>query len=124
MPDCATKENKMTEDSADMTLNRRLHLLTLGLLLILTGGMWLIPDSISSWGTWLVGVGLILVGVNFIRYLNHTTIGKFTSMLGVMLLCLGVAYLIGARPPLIPVIIVTLGASVIVSAFASGRSRK
>lgn len=105
-----------------MTLNRRLHLLTWGSLLILTGGMWLIPDNIASWGTWLVGVGIILVGVNFIRYLNQITIGKFTSMLGAMLLCLGIAYLMGAHPPLIPVIIVTLGASAIFSALASDRS--
>ena len=88
---------------------------------MLTGAMWLIPSSIASWGTWLVGIGLILVGINVARLLNHIRVGRFTTILGLMLLSLGIAYLMGAQPPLIPVVIVPIGASIIFSALISSR---
>lgn len=39
-----------------------------GLLLMLTGVVWLVPAGMVPPGTWLFGVAAILLGVNLVRY--------------------------------------------------------
>jgi hypothetical protein len=69
-------------------LDRRLEGIGWALFLIMIGGIGLVP-SVPP-GTWLVGTGLIMLGLNLARYLSGLRMSNFTVVLGVLALLLGV----------------------------------
>ena len=56
----------------------RLHDTGWGLLLMLTGLVWLVPPGAIPAGTWLFGVAAILLGINAIRYVAHVGVSAFS----------------------------------------------
>ena len=66
------------------TLNKRLETISWGLFLVMFGGLKLVPASIVPEGAWLLGAGLIMLGLNLARYLNAIPISGFTTVLGVI----------------------------------------
>ena len=90
-------------------LNKRLESISWGLFLVMIGGIWLVPDAWVPDGTWLVGVGLIMLGLNVARYLNHIAISGFTAFLGAVALMIGLGDLAGIDLPLFPIILIILG---------------
>jgi hypothetical protein len=71
--------------------DRRLHDIGWGLLLMLTGGIWLMPPDTVPPGTWLFGVAIILLGVNAVRYAKHIGVSGFSFVLGVAALIAAVS---------------------------------
>ena len=63
-------------------LDRRLHDVGWGLLLMLTGMIWLVPAERVPEGAWLLGVAAILIGVNVVRDVKHITVSGFSLVLG------------------------------------------
>ncbi len=51
-------------------LNQKLNAVAWALFLIMLGGLWMTPAGTVPESTWLIGVGLILLGLNAIRYLS------------------------------------------------------
>lgn len=100
----------MTDQKAPKgELNKRLESISWGLFLIMIGGIWLVPDAWVPDGTWLVGVGLIMLGLNVARYLNGIAISGFTAFLGAVALMIGLGDLAGVDLPLFPIILIILG---------------
>ena len=52
-----------------------------GLFLVMLGGIWLFPDSIVPEGTFMFGVGVILVGLNLMKYSKGYKVNGFTVYL-------------------------------------------
>ena len=102
-------------------LDRQLEGAGWALLLIMIGGLWLIPNVPE--GVWLIGAGLIMVGVNIVRYLYGIRMRTFSSMLGALALVLGIADLFGLGLPVLPALLVLIGASILFSVFAPNVSR-
>jgi hypothetical protein len=50
------------------TLNTRLEAIGWGLFLVIIGTLWLFPENITPKGIWLIAAGLIMLGVNLVRY--------------------------------------------------------
>lgn len=99
---------------ADAALwDRRLHDIGWGLLLMLTGGVWLMPPESVPPGTWLFGVAMILFGVNAVRYIKHITISTFSVVLGAAALVAGASQTWRTDPPLIAISLIVIGASVV-----------
>ena len=69
-------------NATNARLDRRLHDIGWGLLLMLTGMIWLVPADRVPEGAWLLGVAAILLGVNVVRYLKHITVSGFSLVLG------------------------------------------
>ena len=67
-------------------LDTSLHDIAWGLLLTLTGVVWLVPDERIPHGAWLFGVAAILLGVNVVRYFNHVGVNAFSTFLGAIAL--------------------------------------
>lgn len=61
-----------------------------GLLLTLTGVIWIVPGIPAPFGTWLVGVGIVLVGINAVRYSMERRFETFSVVLGIVALAAGV----------------------------------
>ncbi len=95
-------------------LNKRLEAIGWGLFFIMIGGLWLVPGEVLPEGTWLIGVGVIMLGLNLARYLNQIKMSWFTIVLGVLALAAGLGDYIGVELPLIPILIVLVGLSIIV----------
>lgn len=94
------------------TLNRRLEELGWGLFFIMIGGLWLSPPTLPD-GSWLIGAGLILLGVNAVRQLSGITMSWLTVALGTVALAAGVFDVFGVKLPLFPILFVVLGAGMI-----------
>ena len=97
------------------TLNQRYEIVAWGALFILLGTINLIPGVPS--GTGMLGMGIILLGLNLARYLSKIPTNGFTITLGVIAAVLGGAlYLLHSllriqqfELPFFPVLLVVIG---------------
>jgi hypothetical protein len=111
------------EDARKRNLNNRLDDIGWGLLLIVTGGIWLVPDGRIPEGSWLIGVGLIMLGLNAIRYFNGLKIRGFTTVLGILALCAGLWSVFSVRLPLFPLFFILMGGGIIVKSLVQQKHR-
>ena len=74
-----------------INLNKRLEESGWGFFLLMTGTLMLLPSEFVPEGTWLIGAGLIQLGLNGIRYLNDIKVSRFTITLGFAAIVFGLA---------------------------------
>jgi hypothetical protein len=74
----ATDLRSVPVNATNGPLDRRLHDIGWGLLLMLTGMIWLVPAERVPEGAWLLGVAAILLGVNVVSYVKHITVSGFS----------------------------------------------
>lgn len=103
----------LRSEPVDVRLDRRLHDVGWGLLLILTGAVSLVPANRVPEGAWLLGVATILLGLNAVRYARHIAVSGFTVLLGFFALAAGVSRAAGVDLPLLAICLVVIGASLI-----------
>jgi hypothetical protein len=97
----------------DLQLDRRLNDVGWGLLLMLTGAIWLVPSAIVPPGTWLFGVAIILLGVNVARYVKHIAVSRFSVALGIAAFLAAVSQMWRTDPPLVAIFLLVIGASLV-----------
>lgn len=117
----ATDIARGTPTTERLQLQHRLNDIGWGLLLMLTGAVWLLPAASVPAGTWLFGVAAILIGINALRYLKHLTVSGFSLTLGVVALAAAVSQARQTEPPLVAIFLLAIGASIVVRA-AWGRA--
>jgi len=102
-----------TDDpSRRATLDRRLHDIGWGLLLMLTSAVSFLPGRIPE-GTWLIGVAAILLGLNVVRYASHIRVSGFSLALGLFALAAGLGRSFGVDLPLLAICLMVIGASLV-----------
>lgn len=94
-------------------LDARLHEIGWGLLILLTGIIWLLPDQQVPEGAWLLGVAAILIGVNVVRYFNQIKTNGFSLLLGVLALVASLTRFWRQDLPLLAICLVVIGLSLI-----------
>ncbi len=105
------------EDERQRELNRRLEAASWGLFLIMLGGIWLVPAERIPEGTWLVGAGLIMLGLNAARFAYGIKVSVTTLGLGVFAVILGIGDFVGMDLPFFPILLIVIGASLILQAW-------
>ncbi|MCL4859127.1 MAG: hypothetical protein KJZ93_06955 [Caldilineaceae bacterium] len=105
------------EGSEKQALNQRLEAISWALFLIMLGGIGLVPNSLVPEGTWLIGVGLIMLGLNLARYLNNIPMRSGTLFLGALALIAGTASVFGVNLPIFPIALILLGVNALGKAF-------
>lgn len=103
----------MEEESPQQSLNQRLENISWGAFLVLIGGLWLVPDRWIPQGSWLIGAGLIMLGLNLARYRNGIRMSGFTLFLGVIGLFSGIASILSVDLPLFPILLILIGANIL-----------
>lgn len=103
-------------------LDTRLHDISWGLLITLTGIIWLLPDQRASEGAWLAGVAAILLGVNVVRYFNHIQTNGFSMMLGLAALLAALTRLWRPDLPLLAICFIVIGVSLTLKPLVSKAS--
>jgi hypothetical protein len=83
------------------------------LFLIMIGGLALLPAGWVPAGAWLVGVGLIMVGMNVVRHRKSIPISGFTTVLGVAAMAAGFFSMAGIDFPVFPTLLIAVGAQII-----------
>lgn len=98
----------------EIRLERRFNDIGWGLLLMLTGAVWLLPPANVPSGAWLFGVAVILLAVNLARYFKHIAVSGFSVALGVAALVAAVSQVWRTDPPLVAIFLLIIGASLVV----------
>lgn len=114
-------DTKMTEEMKTESrgepekaaLNKRLETIFWGLFLIMLGGWALIPDETIPKGAWSIGVGLLLLGLNWVRYMNRIRMSGFTTVLGILSLLGGLGDMLGWADLNGAILLIILGAYLI-----------
>ena len=94
-------------------LNTRLEAIGWGLFLMIIGALWLIPDARVPHGTWLIAAGVIMIGVNAVRYLNDIRMSRASLLLGILALIFGVGAFLGLDLPFVAILLIVFGAGII-----------
>ena len=112
----ADEDNKVVDvqEEKKQKLNRRFETIGWGLFLIMIGGIGLVPKDRVPEGTWIVGVGIIMLGLNLARYLTGIKMSVFTIVLGIVALAVGGSAFYGIELPLFAILIIIIGISIIV----------
>jgi len=108
-------------DTEKAALNKRLETVFWGLFLIMLGGWALIPDETIPKGAWSIGVGLLLLGLNLVRYLNKIRMSGFTTVLGILSLLGGISDMLGWADLNGAVLLIILGAYLILKPWFEDR---
>lgn len=101
-------------------LDKRLDDIGWGLLLLLTGITFLMPGWAVPANIWLLGFGLILLGLNLIRRLNGIEMHGFSIALALLALAGGLAGFLGLELPLFALFLILVGASIALKPFFVG----
>lgn len=101
----------------DVQLDRWLNDAGWGLLLMLTGVLWLLPSAAVPPGTWLFGVAVILFTVSIVRYVRHIAVNRFSLFIGAAALLGAISQLWRVDPPLVAIFLIAIGASLVARPF-------
>jgi hypothetical protein len=95
--------------------NKALDGLAWGLFIVLLGVGWYIEAAFEiETGPFIaLGVGLILIGLNFIRVTNNIKISKFSLFIGLVAFAIGCAGILGYTLDLFLTIIILIGLFII-----------
>jgi hypothetical protein len=105
----------LPDDPRKQELNSRLETVSWGLFLIMLGGFALVKGVPE--GTWLIGAGVIMLGLNAVRLLVGIRPSGFTLILGTIALLAGIGEVLGVDMPVGPILIILIGLAVIARAF-------
>ena len=111
--------NRVNQGSGDehirkATLNSRLEDFGWGVLLITIGTIWLLPEKQVPPGSWLVAAGLIMLGLNVIRYLNRIKMSGFSLVVGILAVFAGLGEFFGLKLPLLAIALIVIGACILI----------
>lgn len=98
-------------------LNRRLEAIAWGLFFVMIGGLGLVPNQQVPEGTWLIGTGVIMLGLNAARAFYGIRMSGFTNFLGIVAILAGVSAFLGVQFPFFPVLLILIGAHIILAPF-------
>jgi hypothetical protein len=104
-----TIETTDTREAQTGTLSQRLERIGWALFLIMIAGLALLPDGWVPEGTWLIGTGLIMIGLNVVRHFKGVRVNGFTNLLGLIALAIGVSTVTGVELPVLPILLVVIG---------------
>ncbi len=99
-------------------IGKRLEEIAWAVFLIMTGGLWLAPATWIPEGTWLAGLGLILLGLNAARRFHGLRINGFGVAAGIASLAAGIGRVLGFAFPWLPILLVGLGTAMVIKAVA------
>ena len=115
-------ESGVADRSGDRRQGKRLDEIALALVLIMTGALWLAPKAMFPEGTWLIGVGLILLGLNAARRIAGLKASGFGIIVGLVASAAGIGRIIGQDLPLVPILLIILGLVLVLKAAAGKKS--
>jgi hypothetical protein len=109
-----SSEAAKDQNDGSRALEHRLDTIGWALFLIMIGCLWLIPGEQVPQGTWLIGAGVIMIGVNLARSLNGIKMNGFTVVVGLIAIGFGVAGVLNIDLPLFAILIIIIGVNILI----------
>jgi hypothetical protein len=94
-----------------VAVDNRLHEIAWGLLLTLTGAVWLVPAEKVPQGAWLFGVAVIFLGVNAVRYFSGIGASALSTFFGIVALVAALSQFWRTDLPLFAICLIVIGVS-------------
>jgi len=116
-----TRESGALDQSGDRRRGQRLDEIAMALVLIMTGGLWLAPKAMFPEGTWLAGLGLILLGLKAARRIRGLKTSGFGIIVGLIASAAGIGRILGQDLPLVPILLIIFGVGLVVRAATGSR---
>jgi len=115
-----TQLNQVSDDenARKLALNRRLEGFGWAALLITIGAIWLLPEKQIPRGSWLIAAGVILLGLNVIRYFNGIRMRGFSLFAGIIALIMGLGEFFGGKLPLLAIAPIVIGVGIFLKTMA------
>jgi len=111
-------EKTLRTDNATLDgkgLGRLLDEIAWACILALTGALWLVPETWAPEGTWLAGFGLVLIGLEAVRFLLRREARGFGLVIGSVASAAGIGRMLGYEFRIVPVLLIALALAVVVS---------
>ncbi len=108
-----TQENQVSVSEEKAALNRQLENFGWGLLLIAIGTIWLVPERLVPQGTLLIAIGIIMLGLNVVRYFSGITMKSFSLVVGIFALAAGVGEILGLKISLFAIALIVIGVALL-----------
>lgn len=99
--------------TSENTLDKKLEAIGWALFLIMIGGLWFLPKGLLPDSVWLIGTGIILLGLTGVRYIYNVKISGFWVVVGIIALALGISAVYNLNLPVFPALIIFFGLSII-----------
>ena len=107
-------ETRVEQPAETSLWDPRLNRIGWGLLLLLTGSVWLLLPEAAPPGTWLFGIAPILVGVNAVRYAMHTDVGGLSVGFALCALVAAISQIWRTDQFVVAIFVIVIGASLMV----------
>jgi drug/metabolite transporter (DMT)-like permease len=103
------KQVSTDESTRKVVLSKRLEDFGWAVLLIVIGTIWLVPEKLMPKGSWLIAAGIIMLGLNAIRYFNGIKMVGFSLVAGMLALLAGFGEFFGLTLPLFAIALIVIG---------------
>jgi len=106
-----TQDNQesVSGSTRKVALSKRLEDFGWAVLLIAIGTIWLMPEKLMPQGSWLIAAGLIILGLNAIRFFNGIEMVGFSLVAGILALLAGLGQFFGLTLPLFVIALIVIG---------------
>lgn len=91
----------------------KINAIGLALFLLMMGGLLIMPKGTLPESSWLVGLGLILIGGNIARYLNKIKFCTCGLVIGALMLASGICGIYGITFPFFPALLIIIAVGII-----------
>jgi len=108
--------NELAE-SKKVSLNKRLECFCWGLFLIFVGILMIAPIRWNLDGVWMIGAGIILLGMNAARHHFKIRVSISTIVLGIIAVILGLNDFLNLYMSIFPLILILIGAGIMLRSF-------
>ena len=99
----------VSDSASKVVLSKRLEDFGWAVLLIAIGTIWLLPEKLLPQGSWLIAAGIIMLGLNAIRYFNGIKMVGFSLVAGILALLAGLGEFFGLTLPLFAIALIVIG---------------
>jgi hypothetical protein len=113
---------EMSLTNASSNMASRVEATGWGLLLLMTGVLVLVPGLPA--GAWLVGLGVLLVGLNAARHYLGLGTDRFGLVLGSGAVLAGFGIMAGLDIPVFALLLIACGLAIIAGQVRSGRTER
>ena len=104
---------KTDKDTQKSARDKRLDSVGWGIFLIMIGSLWLAHEGLFPEGTWLICTGIIILGLQAVRYLYGIKASGFWIVLGIVALAFGISDVYAFDIPVFPILIILFGLSIV-----------
>lgn len=98
-------------------VSENIHNIGWGIFLIFAGIIWLLPAGTLPDGAFYIGIGVLILGLNLIKYLKGFHVSWIMPVLGILILVKGIGEMTELSISILGVLILLMGLGILINSF-------